>query len=331
MRRYLPWLLRLIGPVLLLILLARSDLSEFASILAGAAPGPILLSLVLYPPFVVIKAWRWRLLMRELKLDLPLPTASALYAVGVYLGAVTPGQAGDFVKAWYLRERGQPLAPALLSVVIDRLSDMLVMAGFATLGIFALGQLLPNRALQTLLVVLMGTGLVVATALLVGRRPRTWLLTRLLPRILPERLQAALLRWNEQFATLSLSPRLVLLVGAASLLSAAFTFWRLWLLFVALNVLVPLYIVIGVSALVAILQVLPISFGGVGVRDAALIAVLAPYGYSTEAAISVSALFLLLTLEHIVLGFILSFWFPVDRALSKASGSHADQAHNGPR
>lgn len=317
MRRYLPWLLRLLGPALLLLLLIRSDLGTFWHILTGAAVWPVALSLLLMPPFLLIKAWRWRLLMVELKLEPPpMRDITALYTIGIYLGAVTPGQAGDFVKAWYLRERGQPLAPALLSVMLDRLFDLLVMAALATLGIFALGQWLPRREMQTLLVIVMVVGLGTATVLLAVRGPRQWLLTRVLPLLLPRRLHASLLRWNEQFSSLSLHPRLALLVAVASLISAGFTFWRLWLLFAALDVLIPLYIVVGVSALIAILQVLPISIGGVGVRDAALIGVLAPYGYSTEQALSVSVLFLLLTLEHILAGFIVAFWYPVDKALT---------------
>jgi uncharacterized protein (TIRG00374 family) len=326
MRRYLPWLLRLLGPALLVLLLARSDLPTFVDILLGAAVWPILLSLLLFPPFLLIKTWRWQLLLHELGLTLPFWRGAALYTVGIYLGAVTPGQAGDLVKAWYLRERGQPLAPALLSVMIDRLCDLLVMAVLATLGIFALGQLLPSRALQTLVVVAMGVGLAVLTVLMVARGPRRWLLGSVLPALLPQQTHAALARWNEQFAALSLRPGLVLIVGVASLVSAAFTFWRLWLLFVALDVFLPLYVVVGASALIAILQVLPISIGGLGVRDAVLVAVLLPYGYATEQALGVSALFLLVTLQHILLGFIVSFWFPVSRALTEptALAQHAE-------
>ncbi len=166
-----------------------------------------------------------------------------------------------------------------------------------------------------MLVIGMSSGLVTLTVLLVAQEPRRWLLTRLLPRLLPVRLHAALLRWNEQFATLSLNPALVLQVGAATLLSAAFTFYRLWLLFIALDVVLPLYVIIGSSALIAVLQVLPISIGGIGVRDAVLIAIMtaAPYHYSPEQAIGVSTLFLLITLEHILIGFIISFWFPLSR------------------
>lgn len=319
MRKILPWLLRLLGPALLVLFLWQSDLETLLTILLTADPWPIVWSLVLIFPFLLIKAWRWREIMRAMDMDVPLGTGTAVYTVGIYLGSVTPGQSGDFVKAWYLRERGYPLAPALLSVLLDRLCDLLIMALLSIIGIFALGQLLPSRQLQTLLVVGMLAGLLVLVVLLVFRGPRQWLLTRLLPTVLPARLHASLLRWSEQMAMLHPTPRLVALVLGASLISACFTFYRLWLLFVALDVFLPLAIVIGASALVAVVQVLPISFGGVGVRDAILIAVLtAPqYAYSTEQALAVSALFLLLTVEHILAGFLVSFWFPLDRLLEQ--------------
>lgn len=311
MKKIFPWLLRLLGPALLVLFLLNADLGRLWETLRGALLWPIILSLLLMPPFVIIKSWRWVRLLREMGLRLGLAEACAIYTVGLFYGATTPGQAGDLLKAVYLRDRGQPLAPAMLSVVLDRLFDLLIMAALAALGIFALGRLLPSRELQTALVVLMGLGLAALTTVLLARGPRQWALTTALPRIAP-RLTATLERWNSQLRTLSLSPQLLAAVLAASLLSASFTFYRLWLLFLALGLnLVPLYVVVGASALIAVLQVLPISIAGVGLRDAVLIAVLLPYGYSAEQAITLSALFLLLNLQHILVGFIVSFWFPL--------------------
>jgi uncharacterized protein (TIRG00374 family) len=311
MRTYLPWLLRLLGPLLLIVFLTRSNLGELGRTIGGANLWPILLSLLLMPPFVLIKSWRWARILREMGLRIDMRTATALYTVGLFYGATTPGQAGDLLKAVYLRDRGQPLAPAMLSVVLDRLFDLLVMAALATLGIFALGQLLPSRGLQTALVIAMGLGLAALTVVLLAQGPRQWVLTTLLPRVAP-RLKASLDRWNSELSTLSLRPGLLAPLGRASLASAGFTFVRLWLLFLALGLgLVPLYVVVGVSALIAVLQVLPVSIGGLGVREVVLIPVLASYGYTPEQAITLSALFLLLNVEHILAGFIVSFWYPL--------------------
>jgi len=330
MRTLLRWLLRLIGPALLLLFLVTADLNRLWEILRDAALWPIVVSLLLLPPFLIIKSYRWVRLLREMGLNLSLPTACALYMVGIFYGATTPGQAGDLLKAVYLRDRGQPVAPALLSVVLDRLCDLLVMAALATLGIFALGRLLPSRELQAALVVAMGASMIALTTFIVARGPRQWALTVALPRLAP-RLRDSLDRWNSQLASLHLRPALIGEIGLLSLGSAFFTFVRLWLLFLALGLVnVPLYVVVGTSALVAVLQVLPISIGGVGVREVVFIPVLAAYGHEPEKAITLSALFLLINVEHIIVGFIVSLWFPLGKGGGELARLGADPAPDGP-
>ncbi len=313
-RPWLSWLLRLIGPALLIGFLATSDLRLLWEILRSAELAPIVLSLALMPPFVIFKSWRWTQILRAMNMSLDLPSACALYTVGLFYGATTPGQAGDLLKAVYLRERGLPMAPALLSVVLDRLCDLIIMALLGMIGVFALGQLLPSRELQQLIVIVMGVGLIVVTTLLTARKPRSWLLTEVLPRVAP-RLRTRLDRWNEQMHSLTITPRLVIVVSGATLLSVAFTFTRLWLLFLALGLTaIPLLVIVGSSALIAVLQALPISIGGVGVRDVILIALLAAYGYTQEQALALSAIFLLINIEHTLVGFIVSFWYPLGRS-----------------
>jgi uncharacterized membrane protein YbhN (UPF0104 family) len=207
----------------------------------------------------------------------------------------------------------------MLSVVLDRLCDLLVMAVVASLSIFTFSQLLPDPRLQTTLVLATGIGLLTVTTLLLARRSREWLLTRVLPPLLPDRLRIILARWHDQFSSLTLHLPLVIAMAGSSLISAFFTFFRLWLLFQSLGLdRVPLLTVVSVSALIAVLQVLPISIGGVGVRDGALVAALAFYGYGVPEALSLSLLFLLLNIEHIIAGFVTSFWFPLGKATAEA-------------
>jgi len=152
------------------------------------------------------------------------------------------------------------------------------------------------------------------SVLLTARKPRSWLLTTILPRLAP-RLRARLDRWNEQMHSLTLTTGLIGIVGGATFISASFTFLRIWLLFLALDLsAVPLLVVVGATALISVLQVLPISFGGVGIRDVVLFAILSAYGYTQEQALTLSVLFLLINIEHLLIGFIVSFWFPLGRS-----------------
>lgn len=317
MNKYIRWGLRLIGPALLVLFLWRSDFSQIVGSLRDIVLWPLLLSLLLMPAFVAVKAWRWNLLMRELGMQAPpLGYSIALYTIGLFLGGTTPGQSGDFVKAWYLRERGQPLAPALFSIVLDRLFDFLVMAVLALLALIELlGAFQPEqRGAIQIATIAFAALIIVLTPALMARGPREWLMNRALP-LAPARARAVLERWRDQFAGLTLRPGLLAALTIATIGSAISTMVRIYLLFLALSLTnVPLLAIISSTALIAILQALPISFAGIGVRDAILIAVLGRYGYQPEQALALSALYLLVNIEHIVVGFLVSLRYPLGSA-----------------
>jgi uncharacterized protein (TIRG00374 family) len=317
MNKYLRWALRLIGPALLVVFLWRSDFGQILASLREIALWPLLLSLALMPLFVAVKAWRWNLLMQELNIQPPsLGHSMALYTIGLFLGGTTPGQSGDFVKAWYLREQGRPLAPALFSIVLDRLFDFLAMALLALLALVELlGAFRPEQrgAIQAATIAFAAL-IILLTPALMARGPREWLMNRAL-RLAPGRLRGVVERWRDQFASLSLRPGLLASVALATIVSAASTMLRIYLLFLSLGLTnVPLLAIISSTALIAILQALPISFAGIGVRDAVLIAVLERYGSTAEQALALSALFLLLNIEHIIAGFLVSLRYPLGSA-----------------
>src|SRR5215207_3349650 len=93
------WLLRLGGLAVFLALLALLEwrgalkLEDVGRELAGAAPGPVLLSILFYVPFVAVKAERWRGLAGAMGLPLRRAEAWRLYSIGLGVGALTPGQA----------------------------------------------------------------------------------------------------------------------------------------------------------------------------------------------------------------------------------------------
>jgi uncharacterized protein (TIRG00374 family) len=313
MNKYVRWAIRLIGPALLILFLWRSDFGAILASFSTLQLWPLLLSLALMPAFIAVKAWRWNLLMRELGIEAPpLGFSMALYMIGLYLAGLTPGQSGDFIKGWYLRERGQPLAPALFSIVLDRLFDFLIMALLALLALVEFLDVLPRSA--QVATVGFAAAIILLTPALMARGPREWLMSRALP-LAPGRVREIIERWRGQFAALSLRPALLANVTLATIGSATSTVVRIYLLFLALSLTnVPILAIVSSTALIAILQALPISFSGIGVRDAILIAVLARYGYSTEQALTLSALYLVINIEHIVVGFLVSLRYPLGSA-----------------
>ncbi|MGC8874205.1 MAG: lysylphosphatidylglycerol synthase transmembrane domain-containing protein [Chloroflexia bacterium] len=313
-RLFLSWFLRAIGPLLLLGILwqNRDQLGIAWYTLRGVRWGPLVLSAVLVFPFVLLKGWRWQLILDDLGEHVPWKRLTLYYALGIFLGAATPGQAGDFLKAWYLKEDGHDLGAALLSTVVDRLFDMGIMGLLALSGIYALWRVFP-RAGTVLLLIAMLLGIAFFLSLLLSRSWRNWWLDRVFPLLVP----APVRRYLHEREVRSyldrffLSGRNLLLGGWISLLSFCTTFFRLWLLIPALGKSLPFAVFVPTIALVALGSLL--SVAGLGTRELILLTILsAPeLGWSRGEILSYSALILCVGLENLVVGLPLYLFRPL--------------------
>lgn len=328
MKRLRPLLrlgLRLLGPALLIyFLFTIDDPALIWRTLVTTNPWLLLLSLVLVAPFLVLKALRWQYILRVWHVPIPLHEATALYVIGIFLGVVTPGQAGDAVKAWYLRRRGYPLSTGLASVVVDRLFDVGIMGLLAATGLYFFWDILPGGRVLNVIVVV---GLLVAVAgglLLAGSmRLRLLVFGRIVPRIIPRTIR-------ERFASnasgaaiqsLHLTPAQIVNITLLSIAGLVWTFVRIYLLFLALDTPIAIGPFVALVAILSLVQ--PATPGGVGARDAALVVVLSALlkispDQAIARALALSALLLLLNIENVVIGFLYSLRYPLDELRREA-------------
>lgn len=308
------WSLRLIGPILFGLFLWRTDINAIWASLQNVVWLPVIISLALMPFFIIIKAWRWRIIMHELGLNPPaVSDLSKIYTVGLFLGGTTPGQSGDFAKALYLRDNTRPMSSLLFSIFIERLCDVAAMAVMALIGLAALAHTLDasmQATVQNSTLIMAAIIFLMLPALLI-KRSRDWgiSLARLL---IPGRFKQTFDDITGKFAALDIkiTPALMLLVATSG--SAISTAIRIALLFYAMELSrIPLSAILGVTGQISLLQALPISISGIGIRDAVLIALLQSYDYSSAIAIALSGLFLLINIEHIIIGFIYSLRYPI--------------------
>jgi uncharacterized protein (TIRG00374 family) len=303
--RHLSWVFKGAFILLFIYFLTRANLHTILASLLAATPWPLILSLLILVPFIWAKSMRWGVILRGMGAQPPGEIRLFIYyTIGLFLGGVTPGQFGDIAKGWYLRADHVPLKTAMTSVVIDRVCDMLIMA---LLGMAALTDYVGLVAPELLLSAQAGTLILAgASGLLVSERFRRWL-AGLLDREPLRKLRISRLL-DFQFSLFSDS-WLTLLIF--TLLSIGLNLLRGWLLFVALGLNIPLFSVFAAITLIAIFQVLPVSIAGFGVREAILIITLQHYGYSIESALSLSLLLLLLNIQQIGIGFLVSLFFPI--------------------
>ena len=269
-RRSAAWL-RLLGPALALGLLWRVDLRAVGGSLADVRWQPLAASLLLVGPLFVVKAWRWRLLLRACGRTISLGEASWLYAVAAGAGALTPGAVGDFWKGLSPAVGGRSVG--LWTSAIDRLYDV----GILLLLGLALSTAWIQRASSRHL----------ALAALVASVIAVWTLRRRLfdvaVSLLPRFPRATEALYESVGAA-----------AAATIVATIVAFVRFELLALALGLpltadqtFVAFVLSSGVSAL-------PVSVAGFGTRDLALVGYLRRCGLSSADAIALSSLCLLL-------------------------------------
>jgi uncharacterized membrane protein YbhN (UPF0104 family) len=295
LRRWAP---RALGIALFAWALQRVGLAQVWATLAGADPRPLAPALLSAVPFVLLKSWRWTWLCAGLALPLARGAAFRFYAIGLWTGLVTPGQAGDFLKAWYLRARGAPLSRALLSCLLDRLFDLLALFGLGAVALLAVA----GGAGGALTVALATLAVCVALAAAMTARWRAPVLA-LLGRATPRVARAWLAR-NEglrSLATARLDARALAPTLALTALAWVLSLARVYLAFVAVGVRLPALAFLAVVTLATLAGL--ISVGGIGTRDAMLLVLAAPYGYSEGQALAMSFLILALHISNVIPGF----------------------------
>jgi len=214
------------------------------------------------------------------------------YFSSFYIGILTPGRLGEFVKAFYLKqETGITVGEAVSSVLIDRLFDLyaLIGAGGCGLIIFAHFASLPGWALA-----LVCAGILASLLMLwppVGR-----LVLRVLTHIPminrhTNRLAPEVERFYTNLAQL-LKPQLL----AAVLLTVsahAIFYTQCYLLVLALDLPLEYRFVLFSMALVNLVNLLPVTISGMGTREAILSLLFGSAGLDSGMAIAYSILVVL--------------------------------------
>jgi uncharacterized protein (TIRG00374 family) len=279
-------------------LLSRVDVGLVAREFAAVGAANVGVILVLQLANTALKSYKWQQLLAADGIHLSHRTAFASYLVSTFFSLFLPtAVGGDAVRAVdTARRSGRGVATAT-SVVADRVLGFAAIGliGLASLGAGAASAIDPEiRAAGGLLYL----GVLVAAAAAftdaLGRMA-SWLGSRLLAVQRTMRLVAAsiaayrgsggLWRW----VVVSLAAQTILVVAV-------------WVIARALAIAAPLSYFFAIVPLVSLVESVPISIFGIGTRDVSYVYLLGLVGVAQEKALSLSLLYVLLTLLYALLG-----------------------------
>ena len=302
-RRALGWVLRLLGVALFVAILARLDMQRLAAAARSADGRWMALAMLLTFPFVVTRSQRWLVLLRQQGIAIRLRDAIAINYVGAFLGSITPGRLGELGKVFYVKgaARGFSHWGCLLAIVADRLIDIVTLLLVALAGVaFFLRQSSPAGAVAA------------ACSLL------CLVVLYLLKERVMERAEGLLRRIGSRLGDgedanegEGLAGRLKRIGGAGlpTVLLANASAWVLFYLTVPViarscNVAIGVFYLATSTSSAMVLSMLPITIGGVGVRDIVLVFFFSRIGIPDEMAVLYSLMYLLVcVLFPAVVGF----------------------------
>jgi uncharacterized membrane protein YbhN (UPF0104 family) len=231
----------------------------------------------------LLVAFRWHVILAaETKSPGP-STLLKIVFVGLFFNQVLPtGVGGDAVRAWRCSRVGIGVGAAISSILLDRACGYLVLLVLYVLGLPGLLKILPDPQQRGAVLAVLVIGLLGLVALVsLDRLPRPILRLRLMT----------------PFAELSRASRRLFTdpgrCGAAlgfSIITIALSVFALKLVGDAVGSPLPLGSWMMIVPPVTLLQLVPISLAGWGVREAALVVALGWFGVRAEAALAISVL-----------------------------------------
>jgi hypothetical protein len=294
------WIRRLLGPIILLYLLATTEPARVIATVQRADIRYLLAGLVMTWVVVTVQCLRWQVINKQQRIVLCFREAFSLYAMAFAVGAVTPGKVGEFIKVHYVGKLGYASSKAFASVVVDRLSDILwiVAVGYPVL-VFSLENprgLATGTSLGLFFLLMLGGGIGI-----VRHRARAFLGGRC-SRLLASRKVCQAMHWLRQAWTSVVTMRRRVLLPIACLTGLAWLtqYFQAFLFVKALTLPFGFFEVLIFVAIVRLVTLVPISIAGVGSRDLTLVFLFKQVGHSEVEALAFSACLLLAVVVYVL-------------------------------
>ncbi|NER96129.1 MAG: flippase-like domain-containing protein [Symploca sp. SIO1B1] len=278
---------RTISLVVSLIILAviywKIDFQGLINVLENCNLWWMMISLGMVVPLTMFTAWRLQQLMPSSTLGFG--EANRLILAASVLNMVLPSKMGDIVKAYFLKQRGHLDGSLSLSLVVfEKTCDLLSLLLWCVFGLLFYPQKDWWFGLMSLIVAVgLGSGILLLSSRKVARI--FFLVSkRFSPKKLRPRLEQLQTSWGEMHNYFWRDKRQLLKITTTSIFIWFLHLLQIWLFILALNAWTPFLANLALSPLAILAGLLPLTFAGVGTRDAALIAFYQPYFAAPTAA-----------------------------------------------
>ena len=242
------------------------------------------ISLGMVLPLTLITAWRLQQLMPS-GARLEFDEAIRLILAASVLNMVLPSKMGDIAKAYFMKQRGHLDGSLSLSLVVfEKACDMLSLLLWCVFGL----MLYPSKNwLFWIMTSSVTLGLIIGILLLSSRKFASLFFMigkALSPKKIKLKLQKLQISWQEMYNYFWQDKVQLFKITFTSVLLWFLHLLQIWFFILALKAWTPFIANLALAPLAILAGLLPLTFAGVGTRDAALILFYQPYFNAPTAA-----------------------------------------------
>ena len=273
---------------LIAYLFSQMALADLADIFAQTQPGLFVGAVLFFVLSNCLGAVQWYLLLRAQDLPVSFRQALVFYFIGVFFNNVLLGNiGGDAMRIYDIRRLTGKASGGVAATFMDRFIGLFSTCALALMAYPLIAAVERVWLVSVLVPVLVGLMVVLAMGL--SRRIGTvieGLIVRLLPTtvgILVNKLRESIVAYRHRLGLLCL----VWLISLGVQFSRILVYWMAGL---ALNMDPGLVYFICFQPVAAVLAAVPISIGGLGVREGTLVGLFSSVGIGRELATAMSLL-----------------------------------------
>jgi glycosyltransferase 2 family protein len=201
-----------------------------------------------------------------------------LVLLGNILNMVLPAKLGDISKAYFMKKDHNMKGSTALSIIlVEKVGDMIGLGIICIVGLIAYGKTDPS--FLSFIISISAMILVGLIALLSRKLCHSGycLLALCLPEKISKKIRPLFLAWTATQRFLSIYPSVILKLLSMSVFISFIHFFGLWLMFKSIAPDLSLLLHFALTPISVLAGLVPLTFSGIGIRDAALVALFTRY------------------------------------------------------
>lgn len=283
---------------LLILVFTQIDIRQVWERLQYISIPFVIFALLYYTGCQWLSCIRWQIILRSTLHSLPMKLLVSSYFAGMFLNTFLPGSVGgDVYRVYQVAQASQDSEVAFVSVFLERITGMFALSAIALLGLPPAFKLIGRWDIILLLV---GCTAVLVGAVLLMSSPRLLILVEpWLERLRMGKLAARFARIQILLRKFAQDHKALAITLSLSVVLQLIIIYYYYLIAQQLEIAVSYLELLVFIPIVTVISLLPISLGGLGLKEGVISYLFSRVGLTVEQA-------LLLSLIITALGWLLS-------------------------